>query len=178
MAIITDIFEFAATNTDYWTEFLSGGDYPNELTEEETQALTAARQHVDELIVEILHATGEKFIELARCPTKRFNAKNTTANRSITIPRPAGLERRLYGIAFSLDPNDAGTAVALHASLDVKMGSMEALCQTLSECNVQHSIDHHHVYAPGIAIVAHTNVADLATRSANQAMALLQPLLP
>ena len=92
MASISDVFAFAAQNADYWTEFLSGGDYPNELTEEEIRALTAAREHVDSLAVEILHATGTRFVaELGetRIAKTRFNGKNTAANRSVNLPAPS-----------------------------------------------------------------------------------------
>jgi hypothetical protein len=67
---------------------LSGGDYPNELKEEETRALAATREHVDSLVVEILHGTGAQFVaELGenRIAKKRFNGKKAAANRSISL---------------------------------------------------------------------------------------------
>jgi hypothetical protein len=179
VATISDVFAFAAQNADYWTEFLSGGDYPNELTEEETRALTAAREHVDSLVVEILHATGAQFVaEFGenRIAKKRFNRKNTAANRSIRLPAPLGMDGKLYEVKFSLDPNDDGAAVELYASLVVKKGSLDALRQALGERQVKHSVDGYFVYAPGIPLDVDTDVADLAKRSAKQAVDLLSGL--
>jgi hypothetical protein len=176
MATVSDVFAFAVQNADYWTEFLSGGDYPNELTEEEIRALSAARQHVDSLVVEILHATGAQFVvELGenRIAKKRFNEKNTAGNRAISLPAPSGLDGKLYGIKFSFGRNDDGAAIELYASLVVKKGSLDALRQALGERQVEHGIDGYLVYAPSIPLVVDTEVADLAKRSAKQAAALL-----
>ena len=176
MTIISDVFAFAAQNADYWTELLSGGDYPNELTDEEIRALTAAREHVDSLVVEILHATGAKFAtELGenKIAKKRFNGKNTAANRSNSLPAPSGLEGKLYRIEFSLWRNEASTAVELYASLVVKKSALDALHQSLGERNVEHSVNGYEVYAKGLPIVANADVNDLAARSAHQAVALL-----
>jgi hypothetical protein len=176
VTIISDIFAFAAQNADYWTEFLSGGDYPNELTEEETRGLAAAREHVDSLVVEILHATGTTFaaeVGEAKLANKRFNGKNTTANRKVFLPAPVGLEGKLYRIEFSLWRNEVGTAVELYASLVVKKSALDALRQSLGKRNVEHSVDNYDVYAKGLPIVANTEVSALAKSSAQQAVALL-----
>lgn len=54
------MFVFAAQNTDYWSDFLAGRDYPAELTEDETLALEGARKHVEDIVVEVLHEAGTK----------------------------------------------------------------------------------------------------------------------
>jgi hypothetical protein len=176
MTVISDVFAFAAQNADYWTEFLSGADYPEELTEDEIRALTAAREHVDSLVVEILHATGATFAARLgedKVPKKRFNGKNTTANRSISLPPPLGLDGKLYQVQYSLRPNEAATAVELCASLIVKKSALDALHRSLSERNIEHSVSGYEVCSKGLPIVASAEVAELAARSAKQAILLL-----
>jgi hypothetical protein len=181
VTIISDVFAFAAQNADYWTEFLSGGDYPNELTDEEIRALTAAREHVDSLVVEILHATGAKFAAALgekKITKKRFNGKNTVANRSISVPPPAGREGELYRIQFSLSRNESGASVELYASLVVKKSATDALHRGLGARHVNYSARGYETYAEGLPIVADADVSDLAARSAHQAVALLSGFDP
>jgi hypothetical protein len=176
VAIISDVFAFAAQNADYWAEFLSGGDYPQELLDEEVRGLTAARSHIDSLVVELLHEAGAKLatkVGEAKLTKPRFKPASTIKNRSVALPAPAGLDGKLYRIAFSLDPGEASTAVELFASLVVKKGALDALRQSLGEHNVESHIEGYYVYGKGLPIVANTDVNDLAERSAQQAVKLL-----
>ncbi|WP_437611913.1 hypothetical protein WMF20_07495 [Sorangium sp. So ce834] len=176
MTVISDVFAFAAQNADYWTEFLSGGDYPNELTDDEARGLTAARAHIDVLVVELLHETGAQLatkLGEAKLTKPRFKPASTSKNRAVALPAPTGLDGKLYRIEFSLDRSEAGTAVELYASLVVKKGALDALRQSLGERNVEHSVDGYYVYAKGLPLVVGTKVSELAARSAQQAIALL-----
>jgi hypothetical protein len=176
VATISDVFAFAAQNADYWTEFLSGGDYPSELTEDEARGLTAARVHIDALVVELLHETG---VQLAtklgegKLSKPRFKPACTIKNRSVTLPAPTGLDRKLYSIVFSLGRNEAGAAIELYASLIVKKGALDTLRQSLDERKVEHSVDGYCLYAKGLALTANADVGALAAQSAEQAVALL-----
>ena len=176
MATISDVFAFAAQNADYWTEFMSGGDYPSELTEEEARGLTAARAHIDALVVELLHETGARLatkLGEGKLSKPKFKPASTTKNRSVTLAAPTGLDGKLYRIAFSLGRNKTGTAIELYASLVVKKGVLDTLSQSLGERNVEHRVDGYYVYAKGLALTANADVGALATQSAEQAVALL-----
>lgn len=176
MPLISDVFAFAAQNADYWAEFLSGSDYPNELTEEEMRGLTAARAHVEEKVVELLHACGEQLADKlgpAKLAKPRPQPAVTARKRAVNLPSPTGLEGRLYGIQFSLEPNSSGNAVELFASLVVKKAALDALRQSLGERKIEHFVDNYHVYANCIPINAGDDVMEMAARSAQQITDLL-----
>lgn len=176
MATISDVFAFAAQNADYWTEFLSGGDYPSELTEDEARGLTAARAHIDALVVELLHETGAQLatkLGEGKLSKPKFKPASTTKNRSVALPAPTSLDGKLYRIEFSLGPNESGKAIELYASLVVKKGALDALRQALGARSVEHSVDGYYLYGKGLALTANADVGALAAHSAAQAVALL-----
>lgn len=176
MPVISDVFAFAAQNADYWAEFLSGGDYPNELTEEEMRGLAAARAHVEGKVVELLHECGAQLaakLGPAKLAKPRPQPAVTSKNRLVSLPAPTGLDSKLYRIEFSLDRNLAGTAVELYASLVVKKAALDMLRQSLGERNIEHSVDNFYLYANGLPIVVNADVSELAARSAQQVVDLL-----
>ena len=176
MPLISDVFAFAVQNADYWDEFLSGGDYPNELNEDEMRGLAAARAHVENKGVELLH---ECCAQLAaklgpkKLAKPRPQPAVTAKHRWVKLSAPNGLGAMLYCIEFSLDRNETGTAVDLYASLVVKKAELDGLRRSLDERKIAYSVDSYHLYADGLPIVVNADVSDLAARSAQQVVDLL-----
>jgi hypothetical protein len=177
MSTITDVFEFAAQNADYWTDLLSSGDYPSELTGEETRALEAARAHIETLIVELLHAAGMRLAErlgAGQLAKPRFKAASTEKNRSVALPPPTGLENYLYRIEFGLYRGEDGVSIKLYAGLVVKKGALDGLRASLTALNVDHAVDNYYLYSPGIELRKGVSLDALAEEAAGRAARLLE----
>ncbi len=181
MPVISDVFAFALQNADYWTEFLSGGDFPAELTDDEMRALAAARAHVEDEVVELLHACGQAVADklgAAGLARPRPQPAVTARNRRIRLRPPIDLGDKLFGIEFSLDPDADGRTIQLYASLVVKKSALDTLQQSLAAMSVVHAVDHHHVYGDSLQIAQDDNVANLASLSADQVVTLLSGFRP
>jgi hypothetical protein len=181
MTNITDVLAFSVQNADYWTDLLSGGSYPSELTEAETRALEAARGHIEAVVVELLHAAGSKLAETLgaeRMQMPRFKGASTAKNRSVSLPPPNDLVDQMYRIEFSLEPADDSRTIVLYASLVVKKGAQQGLREELAARAIKHAVDDYHVYAPGIALKEGSSVEALASEAATAAATLLTAFNP
>lgn len=180
MNALSDVFAFAVKHPDYWKDLFFGESYPPELTDDEAKALEGAREHIEALVVELLHDTGRQFAakvgpKLLAPP--RFKGASTAKNRSIWLKAPAGLESKLYGVLFGLEPNEDAGAVALFATLSVKKGSLDDLRAALDARATKYSVDDYYVYAPSIALVKGAEVSALATEASSRAYGLLEGFL-
>jgi hypothetical protein len=181
MSIITDVFAFSVQNADYWTDLLSGGDYPSELTEDEIRALEAARAHIEAIVVELLHTAGVKLSErlgVTRLAKPRFKAAVTARKRLVALAPPTGLTAQMYRIEFGLHQSENGTEIVLYPSLVVKKGALDTLRTSLAALSVEHSVDDYYVYARGIPLPEGASVDALAAEAAKQAARLLDGFSP
>jgi hypothetical protein len=176
MSTVSDVLAFAVQNADYWTDLLSGEDYPPELTGAETEALEAARAHIETLTVELLHLAAAKLAEKLgkdAIATPKFKAASTAKNRSIHLPPPSGLDGKLYRIEFALDRSEDGLTIQLYASLVVKKGSLDALRKALTEREIEYEIDDYYVYTPGLPIAKGAAIPTVADEAATAVARLL-----
>src|SRR5687767_2662402 len=111
MTKVSDVFAFAAENPDYWSDLLSESDYPAELSDAEKRGMTAARAHIDNAIVELLHLCATRFfaeIGSAKARTKTFHETKTAKKRLIKLNAPVSAGTKLYRLEFALW-GDAGS---------------------------------------------------------------------
>jgi len=176
MPTISDVFAFAAANADYWTEFFSGNNYPEALTDEEVRGLNAARTHIDSLVVELLHSTGNlcaKEISGGAGSTPRFKAASTVKNRWVSLPAPTRLDGKLYRIEFSLAENDATKRIELYASLVVKIRALDNIRASLDKRGLAYAHDGYHLYMNGLELTQGIHFEELSKSSVCQALELL-----
>ncbi len=176
MTAVSDVFAFAAQHADYWKDLLSGEDYPAELTDDERRALDAAGKHVEELVVELLHACGATFAATVGPPWGRptFKRKPTAANRLVGIHAPASLSSRLYWVEFALKRTEDLKRIALWPALVVKKGSQHALVGKLTERGLSPTVEGYHVYGQSVTITAGRELSELASEAAGRAVDLLR----
>jgi hypothetical protein len=168
MDAVSDIFAFAARHADYWTEFLSGGDYSDVLSPEEVRALEAARLHIGDLMYDVLLQCGEKLasrLQAQGVVSKAFQPDATKRNRLVRIAPPKPWTDRLYGFQFGFGPDEKKEAILLYGSLVVKKGAMERLKGNLAKNGVKFEVDDYYVYSPGLSLTDGAKVADLAEQA-------------
>ena len=155
MDTVTDILEFAAQHADYWTEFLSGQDYSNELSPEETKALDAAREHIEEAIYDLLQACGDGLAERLEdygIPRKAFQRGATSTNRYVRTDAPEPLTEQLYGFRFELSPDKRNERILLYGSLIVKKKFLDEILARLTKAKETFDVADYYLYGPGIPL--------------------------
>jgi hypothetical protein len=170
MNTASDIFAFATTYADYWTEFLSGTDYGAILSADEVKALEAARAHIEDSVYELFVQCEEKLAtRLAAEGMVRRNVQRgpTIKNRCIRLDPPKAWRGRLYGLEFQFWPDPAGDGVLLFGSLVAKRGHIDNLAQNIaSKGTPTFSAGRYHIYQTGISIEEGKRLDELADRAA------------
>lgn len=176
MTAVSDVFAFAAEHADYWKDLLSGEEYPAELTDDERRALDAAGKHVEELVVELLHACGATFAAMIGPPwvSPNFKRKPTAAKRLVGVHAPASLASRLYWVEFALKPTEDLKRIALWPALVVKKSSQHALVGEMTERGMSPIVEGYHVYRRPVAITSGRELSELASEAASVAVDLLR----
>lgn len=103
MSKIDDVVVFALKNPDYFGEFLSGGEPPPELTDDEQGSLSDARDHVEEVLCGLLHAVGEKIPASCGCKSKRFYPATTKQNRSVSLSPTEDRSRFVANVSVAFE---------------------------------------------------------------------------
>jgi hypothetical protein len=178
MSSVSDVLSFAALHPDYWTDLLSDSDYPKELTNEEQLGLDAARAHIAEAVVELLHLCASRFFEMLGekyARKKGFHWNVTAKNRRIDLHAPNGTAEKLYRLEFLLwgDASE-GQPVALWSSLIAKKKYHQPIGVLLAKAKVQYEITDYHITAsPAISLREGTAFAEIADQAASQMLALV-----
>lgn len=172
MERISDVFEFAVIHPDYWHELLSDSDsgYPAELDEAEITALEAARAHIDETVVAILHTAARKFSEIPHDPpfaSNRPKHSATAKNRIVRLDCPKGRGRDLYYIGFWLTEDDEGKSIRLWPFLTAKKNKLEDMRDRLAKNGLPCTVDGYDLYVNSFALVKGTEIEGLAEQAAS-----------
>jgi hypothetical protein len=177
MAIVSDVFAFAAENPDYWTDLLSDTNYPEELSEAEKRGLAAARAHIDGAVVELLHLCGGRFFEKlgkAKARSKKFYETTTVRKRFVELNAPAGTETKLYRLKFELWGDAfSGEAVRLWTSMVVKKREMPQILTNLAGAGVACTVSGYDVSAAPLTLSKDCAFDDLAKQAADEMIQLM-----
>lgn len=171
---VSDVFAFAASNVDYWDELLTGEDYPAELAKE-AAALDAARRHIDESVVVILHAAAACLQEIEHDPPfgeHRPRAAATTKNHAVYPPLPKG-RSDLYYMGFRLAPNDAGALIRLYPLISVKKSQRDRIRDQLDRAGVKHTPLDYDIWGEGVTLEKDCEIHDVAMTAARQLVELI-----
>lgn len=177
MTIVSDVLTFGAENPDYWAGLLSDTNYPGELSDAEKRGLSAARAHIDEAVVELLHLCAARFFEKfgnGKARTKKFYETTTARKRLINLNAPAETETKLYRLEFALwGDASSGEAVRLWTSMVVKKTEMPPILMALVGAGVEHSVSDYHVSAAPLPLVKDRPFDDLANEAADKMIQLI-----
>jgi len=177
MTKITDVFAFATKNADYWTELLSGAnDYPQELTEDEVAACESAREHIEDVVVDLLHEAGGQTATLLSWNKPRFKGASTKKNRSVAVYPPPNLQDRIYRVEILLDEHPEGDVIVLYATVVAKKAHHDQFLGNLSDKNISYTVDGYAICADPMTLDEGLEVADLARRVAERARDLVNAL--
>jgi predicted ATPase len=176
MEEVSEIFEFVASNVDYWDEFLSGSGYPEGLSDEDTESLEAAKAHVDATVVTILHAAAEKTFETPREPRfRRFRPKAaaTAKNRAVYLHCPEGRGKDMYYMGFCLTADQEKSSVRLYPFITVKKSKLEDIRGRLTKRAVHFEVHDFDLYTRGIELSKGAVIEELAKQAAGSLVALV-----
>lgn len=177
MERISKIFAFVAANVDYWEELLGDNDYPEELEEDERRAVDAARPHIEESIVALLHSAAATFASTQHDPPfvpKQPRRSSTLKNRDVSLYVPAGRED-LYGLGFWLTTDDLGKVIYLYPYLSIKKSRIEDIKSRLTRSGVkyEHKGGDYYVYALPVELTEGTPISELAALAASRLVELV-----
>ena len=176
---VSEVMAFAASNPDYWTEFLGGQDYKDVLSQAEMNALEAARLHIEDAIYELLSLCGKVAAERLKdsgIVPKTFQPKATKQNRLVELSPPTGAGDRLYRLTFALTPDDDNEYIRLYVSMVAKKAHVDKLQARMAELGVQATLEGYNLYAPGIVLSAGKPFYELASEAVDALAALLRAL--
>ncbi len=177
MTEISDVMEFAVRNPDYWQELFSGDTLPEELTEEEGAAVQAAVNHIQQLTVELLHASAASFATKVGIPRKRHWESATLKHRAVWLPAPEAMTDRLYDVWFGLEHNRSAGRIDLYGSLTVKKrGPIDEFRAALDKVGIEHDVDDYSIFPPYIKLSKGGSVDLLAEQAADATLRMFEVL--
>ena len=180
---ISDVFQFASRNPDYWAELLDGGDYGDILDEDDVRALEAGRKHVGSTVVALLTACGKLGIERLRekqndFATKRFQPGATERKRRVDIPAPARLGKYLYRLEFLLKPDEGANEVMLFGQLVTKKSHKRALEERLAAAGGKYWSRGYVIRTKGIALTEGSSIDAIARAAVDDLVSLFDAAVP
>jgi hypothetical protein len=175
---ISDITAFAAEHPDYWTDFRTDAELPDDLSDAIREAVDAAREHVRTIVIALLQRAGALLPTLAGDPPvkpKRFNHGPTSRNWHIEFPAPAGTGHRLYGIAFLLRRFRDTGPIALFGVLQAKKREgITPIVNSLRADKQRYDENGYHIWVPGgAALTEGRPIDEVALEAAGHARMLL-----